>query len=73
MFYNLSPTFQLRHEASSFYGPSNSDDRVDTDLIGHVHYITTMQLFTEISRNTQSKLYTLSLTEGVWDFQNDAL
>ena len=32
-----------------------------------------MQFFTGISRNTQSKLYTLSLTECVRDFQNNAL
>ena len=29
--------------------------------------------FSGISRNTQSKLYMLSLTECVWDFQNNAL
>ena len=32
-----------------------------------------MRLFTEISRNTQSKPYMLSLTECVWDFQNSEL
>ena len=32
-----------------------------------------MQFFTGISRNTQSKLWMLSLTECVWDFQNNAL
>ena len=35
--------------------------------------IPTMQLFTGISKDTQSKSYTLSLTHGVWDFQNNAL
>ena len=32
--------------------------------------IPTMQFFTGISRNTQSKSYMLSLTECVWEFQN---
>ena len=32
-----------------------------------------MQLFIGISRNSQSKSYMLSLTECVWDFQNNAL
>ena len=42
--------------------------------IGHVNNIPTMQFFIGISRNTQSKSqYTLSMTECVWDFQNDAL
>ena len=44
--------------------------------MGHVCYIPTMQFFTGISRNTQSKSYTntmLSLTECVWNFKNDAL
>ena len=39
--------------------------------IGHVNNIPTMQFFAGISRNTQS--YMLSLTECVWNFQNDAL
>ena len=34
--------------------------------------IPTMQFFTGISRNTQSKSSMLSLTECVWNFQNDA-
>ena len=38
-------------------------------LIGRVNNIPTMQFFTGISRNTQSKSYMLSLTECVWDFQ----
>ena len=43
-------------------------------IIGHVNNIPTMQFFTEISRNTQSKSYNmLSFTECVWDFQNNAL
>ena len=42
--------------------------------IGHVNKIPTMQFFTEISRNTQSKSYIrLSLTECVWEFRNNAL
>ena len=36
--------------------------------IGHVNRIPAMQFFTEISRNSQSKSYMLSLTECVWDF-----
>ena len=40
--------------------------------IGHVNNIPTMQFFTGISRNTQSKSYRLSLTECVWEFQNNA-
>ena len=32
-----------------------------------------MQFFVGISRNTQSKSYMLSLTECVWNFQNNAL
>ena len=42
-------------------------------LIGHVNIILTMQFFAGISRNTQSKFYMLSLTECVWEFQNNAL
>ena len=42
-------------------------------VIGHVNNIPTMHFFTGISRNTQSKSYMLSLTECVWDFQNNAL
>ena len=41
--------------------------------IAHVNNIPTMQSFTGISRNTQSKSYMLSLTECVWDFQDNAL
>ena len=41
--------------------------------IAHVNNIPTMQFFTGIFRNTQSKLYMLSLTECVWDFQDNAL
>ena len=40
--------------------------------IGHVSNIPTMQFFTGISRNTQSKSSMLSVTECVWDFQNNA-
>ena len=45
----------------------------DINPIGHVNNIPTIQFFIGISRNTQSKSYMLSLTECVWDFQNDAL
>lgn len=41
--------------------------------IGHVNNVPTMQFFTGISRNTQSKPYMLSMTEWVWEFRNDAL
>ena len=41
--------------------------------IGRDNNIPTMQFFIGIIRNTQSKSYMLSLTEGVWDFQNNAL
>ena len=41
--------------------------------IRHVNEIPTMQLFSGIFRNTRSKSYVLSLTERVWDFQNNAL
>ena len=39
--------------------------------MAHVSNIPTMQFFTGISGNTQSKSYTLSLTECVWE--NSAL
>ena len=39
---------------------------------GACYNIPTMQFFTGISRNTQSKSSMLSLTECVWNFQNDA-
>ena len=32
-----------------------------------------MKFFTGITRNTQSKSYMLSLSERVWDFQNNVL
>ena len=41
--------------------------------IAHVNNIPTMQFFTGISRNTQSKSDMLSLTECVWEFRNNAL
>ena len=42
--------------------------------LGYVNEYPTMQFFTGISTNTQStKIYILSLTECVWDFQNNAL
>ena len=40
---------------------------------GDFNNIPTMQFFTGISRITQSKSFMLSLTECVWDFQNDVL
>ena len=43
------------------------------EIIGHVNSIPTMQLFTGISLNTQSKSYMISLTQCVWEFQNNAL
>mgnify|MGYP001795320705 CR=1 FL=1 len=49
-----------------------SNYRLDK-TIGHVNNIPTMHFFRGISRNTQSKLYMLSLTECVWDFQHNAL
>ena len=42
-------------------------------FIGHVSDVPSMQLITGISRNTQSISYMLSLTECVWEFQNNAL
>ena len=48
-------------------------DHSSSNTVGHVNNIPTMQFFTGSSRYTQSKLYMLSLTEWVWDFQNDAL
>ena len=42
-------------------------------IIGHVTNIATMQFFTRISRNTQSKFYMLSATECVWNLHNNAL
>ena len=41
--------------------------------IGHAKNIHAMQFFFGISKNTQSKSYTLSSTECVWDFLNNAL
>ena len=55
---------------TKFY-PVNNYKTVGT--IGHVNIIPTMQFFAGIFRNTRSKLYMLSLTECVWDFQNNAL
>ena len=51
-------------------GADMSSPNVITQVIWHVNNIPTMQLITGISRNTQSKSYTLSLTERLWDFQN---
>ena len=41
--------------------------------IGHVNNIPTMQLTTEIARNTHSESYMLSLTECVLEFRSNAL
>ena len=47
--------------------------------LGHANNIPTMQSFTGIFRDTQSKSYMLkrqtakSLTECVWEFRNDGL
>ena len=41
--------------------------------LGHVNSIPTMQFFTGISRNTQSKSCIQSLTKCVWEFKNNAL
>ena len=41
--------------------------------IGHVNDIPVMQVFTGVFRNTQSKSYTLSLTECVRKFRFNAL
>ena len=46
---------------------------INHETIGHANDIPTMQFSHGISRNTQLKTYTLSLTECVWDFQNNAL
>ena len=43
------------------------------NVLGHVNNIPAIQFFTVISRKTQSKLYILSFTECVWNFQNNAL
>ena len=43
------------------------------NAIGHVNNVPPMQLFTEISRNTHSKSDMLSLTDCVWDFENNEL
>ena len=50
--------------------PQNNGNIVQ---IPYVNNIPTMQFFNEISRYSQSKSYTLSLIEYVWDFQNNAL
>ena len=39
----------------------------------HVNNIPTMQFFTVISRNNESKFYILSMTECVWELLNNAL
>ena len=44
-----------------------------TSRIGHDNNIPTMQVFTGISKNTQSKSYMQTLTECLLEFQNYAL
>ena len=41
--------------------------------IAHVNNVPTMQFFTGISRNTETKSYMLSFTECVWEFRSNAL
>ena len=48
-------------------------DKICFHPIGHFNNTPTMQYFTGISKNTQSKSHTLSLTERIWEFQNNAL
>ena len=48
-------------------------DLFDANSMGHANNIPTMQFFTGISKNTQSKSYMLPLTECVRDFRNIAL
>ena len=45
---------------------------IKLEAIGHVNNIPTMQCFTEISRNTQSNCFMLSLTKWVSEFQHNA-
>ena len=59
--------------AQLFKGILIPDSNKYIHLIGHVNNIPTMPFFIEISRNTHSKLYMLSLTEYAWDFQNNTL
>ena len=40
-------------------------------IIGHVNIILTTQFFNGISRNTQSMIAYMILTESVWEFQNN--
>ena len=61
--------FQAYAVSSDYQSPS----MLRLQIIWHVNNIPTMQLFTGISRYTESKLYMLSLTECIWDFQNNAL
>ena len=69
---SLYLVFQTQLEAEAMPLCSNQVEGVLL-ATGHVNNIPTMQFFTGISRNTQSKTYMLSLTECVWDFQNIAL
>ena len=45
---------------------------LNSDQLGHINNIPIMQFLTGTSSNTQSKSYTLSLTECVWEFRNNA-
>ena len=71
----LNLSLNLRHCFACFYicAGKSTLNHSDKYIIGHVNNIPTMQFFTGISGNTQSKLYTLQSAECVWDFQNDAL
>mgnify|MGYP001801283614 CR=1 FL=1 len=64
-------------QANGSYGiwmDENIETYVESRIhaIGHVKNVPTMQLFTGISRNTQSKSNMLSLSECVWEFRNNA-
>ena len=54
---------KLAKQTNNFCHLIESEYAVSLRLIGHVNSIPTMQFFTGISRNTQSKSYMLSLTK----------
>ena len=60
----FSPVYITVPDSNSGYGKIHP--------LGRVNNIPTMQFFTGISRNTQST-HMLSMTECVWEFQNNAL
>ena len=68
---NSSTAFQIKEMWQKSSGTQTAC--IFEETIGHVNNIPTMQIFTGISKNTQSKSYMLSLTECVRDFQNYAL